>query len=1249
MSGFGSLIVDGVAYDDRDARFLPETLDGHSQTASLKIGQRVGLQLRDDGSIDTFEIRPHLRGPVTRVPFSEDGAQWIEVLGFRVRVLDTNAGGFPTTILEGFETTGSIQSSSMVEVHGSWVAETSGAALYASRIATIDNTPSHYKLGGLIEATAAGTLTLRGNNLFRLPRGGAEAGLIPGAEIAAWVRREDWERGLTDAGGEPLPVARVGLAAPEPSTIRELRVSAPLQIGQINSETGSLRINGLEVFVPPGLRAQLADAPQQVSVTVTRAENGQLTLRSIARPEDAPDRLGESIRLKAVLRLPEQAPSRLTMRDTEVEGFEQALAASPSCSALPAGEMVYLNLSAVRGPPGARPSATEATCSLAAPDTAIHEEAGEVLAVEPATVDRPAMLLIAQPGSAPPLRVELPPGSALSSEAARTPTVAGARVFLDLNRNLTQDEGEPESEPTNAAGRFTLSIDRTRITDAQIDQALVVARADTEGARAQLPVPMAAPAAVLRSGNAAREINMITHLVASEMAVVAETQADDARRQLTPDEAVARIRKDLPSLAATDLFAGIASAPEADALRNIARLIAAKVLAERDAVLRSVAEARVREEAFETAYGDDGNTSVAMIAAGGDPGATPDPVRVAQKEAELKSAPPELNLAELVRQARETLPAVAALVGTGSTVTEKIEDIKNRIEDARQAAEAALALAREQAAQARQLELAALLEKARAAVQVSQPSASLAPPPELGPLPDPARIARELAAEREALRNLNRVTLIVVFKPKESLPASERRDAASRRNEVLAGLPNDLQAPLGRVFERAIEGFTVTLPEQVADRFIERMQNHPRVDRVEIDEPVRIRSTTQTQSPTLSWGVDRSDANTGLSNSFSWSASGAGITAYVVDTGITPGTRFGSNQVLAGYTSISDGRGSTDCNGYGTHVAGTVASPFYGIAKDAALAPVRVLDCNGAGSLSTVIAGLDWVLKQVDGDRAKASRSVVNLSLGGGASSTLDQAAAKLIQSGVTVVVDAGNNADDACNYSPARVRDAITVAATDWNDARASFSNYGSCVDLFAPGQSITSVAMDGNNARTLSGTSMAAPHVTGAVAQWLEASPGLTPAQVTERLLAAATQSVVNNTLGSPNLLLFAQAQTGTDSGGGDSTEPTLTTVSVGGLSASSARVSRNGNWRASVSVLIRDASGNAVPGATVTGDFTAGGTGLSCTTGSTGRCTIASGTLSKNLKSTTWTVKAVAGSGLQYQASGNSASSITVSAPR
>ncbi|NDB18880.1 MAG: S8 family peptidase, partial [Actinobacteria bacterium] len=386
-----------------------------------------------------------------------------------------------------------------------------------------------------------------------------------------------------------------------------------------------------------------------------------------------------------------------------------------------------------------------------------------------------------------------------------------------------------------------------------------------------------------------------------------------------------------------------------------------------------------------------------------------------------------------------------------------------------------------------------------------------------------------------------------------------------------------------------------------------------------------------------------------LNNSYGWSASGAGVTAYIVDTGIAVNSAFAAGQVLPGFTSINDGQGTNDCNGHGTHVAGTVASPLYGIAKDAQLVPVRVLDCSGAGSISTVVAGLDFVLQQVAANPQKAARSVVNLSLGGGASSTLDQAVNRLIDSGITVVVAAGNNADNACNYSPARVSRALTVAASDWNDTRASFSNFGSCVDLFAPGQSITSASMAGG-ALTFSGTSMAAPHVTGAVAQWLQVLTGATPDSVSSALLSASTQNLVVDELGAPDRLLYTAAATLTSPGGDTGTvNPAPIPVSVGGLTGSAVRVTRNGNWRASVEVLIRNSAGSPVGGAAVTGAFTPGGTGLICVTSSNGRCSIASGTLSRTTTQTTFTVSAVQGQGLQYTPSANALSSLRIAAPR
>jgi subtilisin family serine protease len=224
---------------------------------------------------------------------------------------------------------------------------------------------------------------------------------------------------------------------------------------------------------------------------------------------------------------------------------------------------------------------------------------------------------------------------------------------------------------------------------------------------------------------------------------------------------------------------------------------------------------------------------------------------------------------------------------------------------------------------------------------------------------------------------------------------------------------------------------------------------------------------------------------------------------------------------VSGFDAISGGNGWGDCNGHGTHVAGTVGGSTYGVAKSTAIVPVRVLDCGGSGTVSGVIAGLDWVA----GQHTTGSLAVANMSLGGGASSTLDSAVNNLISRGVTVVVAAGNSAADACNYSPARVANAITVAATTSSDSRASYSNFGTCVDVFAPGSSITSAWYTSTTATAvLSGTSMAAPHVAGIAAVALAANGAQSPSQLASAITAAATTGVVGSAgTGSPNLLAF------------------------------------------------------------------------------------------------------------------------------
>ncbi|MGH7711894.1 MAG: S8 family peptidase, partial [Gemmatimonadaceae bacterium] len=289
---------------------------------------------------------------------------------------------------------------------------------------------------------------------------------------------------------------------------------------------------------------------------------------------------------------------------------------------------------------------------------------------------------------------------------------------------------------------------------------------------------------------------------------------------------------------------------------------------------------------------------------------------------------------------------------------------------------------------------------------------------------------------------------------------------------------------------------------------------------VEYVEPVQVYQTTATQSP-VTWGLDRIDQrNLPLSNSFTYPTGGGTVHIYIIDTGIrqTHNDFAGRIGTAADFVGGQTPPGN-DCNGHGTHVAGTTGGTTYGILKTAILHAVRVLNCAGSGTTAGVIAGINWVAANA------VAPAVSNMSLGGGPSTSLDNATTAMVTAGVVSAVAAGNSAANACNYSPARAAGVITVGATTNSDARASFSNFGTCVEIFAPGQSITSDwNLSNSSTNTISGTSMASPHVAGAAALYRSFNASHTTTQVANALINNATTGVVGNPgTGSPNRLLY------------------------------------------------------------------------------------------------------------------------------
>ena len=450
------------------------------------------------------------------------------------------------------------------------------------------------------------------------------------------------------------------------------------------------------------------------------------------------------------------------------------------------------------------------------------------------------------------------------------------------------------------------------------------------------------------------------------------------------------------------------------------------------------------------------------------------------------------------------------------------------------------------------------------------------------------------------------------------------RDSVVSASAVSKELAQAHGLRLGRTYTHAFPGFSARMTPAAATA----LRRHPLVATVEADQVVRIDAINaaaggvQTAAP---WGLDRIDQrDLPLDTTYRFERSGQGVRVHVVDTGILSSHSEFAGRVAPGHDLVADGYGTNDCNGHGTHVAGTIGGLRWGVAKDVTLVPVRVLDCQGSGLLSTVLAGLDLVAADT------LRPAVVNLSVSSRRSELFNAAVATLEARGLTVVVAAGNSASDACLMSPASAPTALTVGASTSLDERASWSNRGPCVDLYAPGSGIVSAWHTATDAAAmLSGTSMAAPHASGVAALALAANPAATPGEVRRFVTEQATRDVVRDgdLAGDPAAraaLLYAPP-TGA---------PSARTVGIAALVVQPSTAGSDGRIRAHVAAVVAGHDGKGwtegIAGATVRGRFQFGGL-AACTTDAQGRCTLSGCTVQRPADAGTFTVLSIVGDGL------------------